>query len=144
MLLVAEAVKVATPIDVPPKFKVPAEPLPFVQVLPAPPEANVVLIVTVPLLVTEAPVPIVVFGIVVVVDPLIDFPDPVKVCTPAAPVQVVALLVKLPPKLIGCAADSLQTVPELSVTSPVKVADPEALEKVIFLLIDEEPPTENA
>ena len=54
-------------------------PLPFVQVLPAPPDAKAVELVTVPELVTEAPVPMVMFGIVVVVAPEIDFPEPVNV-----------------------------------------------------------------
>ena len=60
-------------------------------------------------------------GIDVVVAPLIIFVAPVKLCAPELAVNVVALLVKLPPKLIIEAAVSFQIEPLFSVTLSVNV-----------------------
>jgi hypothetical protein len=63
---------------------------------------------------------IAILGIEVVVDPLIVLDAPLKVYTPVIGVKVVALLVKLPPKLKELALFvSFQTAPLFKVTSPV-------------------------
>ena len=80
---------------------------------------NVALLVVVPLMVT--------YGIVVTVAPLIVLAVPEKVCVALElfwAVNVVALFVKLPPKMKAATAPvvvSFHTAPLLSVTSPVKV-----------------------
>ena len=118
---------------------------------------TVPLLVNVPAMVSKVPtvkvlelaiVPeILTLGITVAVEPLIVLLEPEKVCVPVLAVQVVALLVKLPPKPTAIdAAVSFQTPPLLTVTSPVKVfvPVPELASKVKVPLIVVAPPTVKA
>ena len=79
-------------VEVPPIFNVPVAPLVKPPTPPTPASAvatvNVPLFVVVPDIETD--------GIAVVVEPLIVFAVPLKVCTPVLAVNVVALFVKLP------------------------------------------------
>lgn len=73
-----------------------------------------------------------IFGMLVVVEPVKVAPVPLKVCTGACAVNVVALLVNEPEKLIIAAAPavvSFHIPPELMVTAPLK-----AIVRVVALL----------
>ena len=84
---------------------------------PLPPTLNMVEAVIVPEFDTAAPMRI--FGISLVVVPLITVPAPSNECSPAPAVNEVALLVKFPPKLVVISAVSFH-VPFI-VTLPVNV-----------------------
>ncbi len=107
--------------------------------LPVP--VNEVVAVMVPLFVTATPVTVskvdevntlfmvyapvkVAVGMDAAVVPLIILVAPVKLCPPVFAVNVVALLVTFPPKLIVDTAVSFHTLPAFRVTSPVNVLVP--------------------